>query len=169
MEEQKKSEKDGQNENKTSDQEKVQNTKLSQPVVFVPVYRSLEIQVCILSESNWLNLEIHSNNGVFWGYFSVPAGGSAKAACAGRGTGHHGGRKRKFLCCHLRRNGKWKDHSSSSVSVWSWLCQVGYPPFMLISCHQIFTEKNCVIVETPCLICCDYHLYHYIFPAVAVE
>ncbi|XP_069563899.1 probable ATP-dependent RNA helicase DHX37 [Brachyistius frenatus] len=43
-EEQKAAEKDGQKEKKTSDQEKVQIKKLSQPAVFIPVDRSPEIQ-----------------------------------------------------------------------------------------------------------------------------
>lgn len=39
--------KDEQNEKKTTDQDKVQNQKASQPAVFIPVDRSPEIQVCV--------------------------------------------------------------------------------------------------------------------------
>lgn len=39
--------KDEQNEKKTTDQDKVQNQKQSQPAVFIPVDRSPEIQVCV--------------------------------------------------------------------------------------------------------------------------
>lgn len=58
---------------------------------------------------------------------SVTIGGSSEVACSSRGADHHGGSKRKSLHHHLWGDRKWKDHSSASVSVWSWLCQVGYP------------------------------------------
>lgn len=48
-EEKQNTEQDGQNEKKISDEEKVQDKKLSQPAVFVPVDRSPEIQVCVLT------------------------------------------------------------------------------------------------------------------------
>lgn len=47
VEEQHKTESDGRNEKKSSDQDKVPNKTLSQPAVFVPVDRAPEIQVCV--------------------------------------------------------------------------------------------------------------------------
>lgn len=46
VKEEPKTEQDGQNEEKISDQEKVQNKKPSQPAIFIPVDRLPEIQVC---------------------------------------------------------------------------------------------------------------------------
>lgn len=46
--------KDEQNEKKTTDQDKVQNQKLSQPAVFIPVDRSPEIQVCFCKGAQML-------------------------------------------------------------------------------------------------------------------
>lgn len=62
----------------------------------------------------------------------VAVGGSSEAAHSGRGAGHHGSSERKPLCGHLWRDRKWKNYSSASVSIWSWLCQVVYPFFWAI-------------------------------------
>lgn len=60
-------------------------------------------------------------------HFNLTVGGSTEAASARRGAGHHGGSSRKSLYRHLWRDGKWKDNSSASVSVWSRLCNVSSP------------------------------------------
>lgn len=102
MKEVEKTEKDGQNEERNTDQGKIQTSqhqKLSQPAVFVPVDRLPEIQVCAhvkaAKRNKTKNATLFPRRpnsclpfGVIW---YVHVGGSAEAARAGRGTGHHGG------------------------------------------------------------------------------
>lgn len=126
MKEEELTEKVEQNEERKTDQSKIQtNQKPSQPVVFVPVDRLPEIQVCAhvkvskRNETNNTTLSPGRSNiclpfGFIW---CVDVGGSAEAACAGRGAGHHGGSSRKSLRRYLWRNRKWKNNPSASVSV----------------------------------------------------
>lgn len=128
MKEEEKTEKGRQNEERNTDQGKIQTSqhqKPSKPVVFVPVDRLPEIQVCAHvkvakhNETKKTSLFPGCSNSClpFGIILYVDVGGSAEAACAGRGAGHHGGSSRKSLHRHLRRNRKWKDNPSASVSV----------------------------------------------------
>lgn len=123
MEEQHCVEKEGEDEKKTSCEEKIQSKKPLQPAVFVPVDRSPEIQVCAWSlYLHFLTVTESIHISTICQIHDV--GGSNQAACAVRGAGHHGGGPRKSLHRHMWRDRKWKDHPSASVSLRSWLCYV---------------------------------------------
>lgn len=109
----------GENEKKTSGEEKTQSKKPPQPVIFVPVNRSPEIQVCAYAWSSYLRFltatqRVHSYQR---DCIILAVGGSTQAARAVRGAGHHGGGARKSLCRHMWGDRKWKNHPSPSVSV----------------------------------------------------
>lgn len=124
IKEDEKTQKDRESKESNKDQSKIQisqHQKPSQPVVFVPVDRLQEIQVCAHVKLEKYNKTKHTTGRlnivlpfIIW---HVDVGSSAEATCAGRGAGHHGGSSRKSLRSHLRRNWKWKDNPSASVSV----------------------------------------------------
>lgn len=117
-EEEHNTEKEGENEKKTLGEERIQIKKPSQPAIFVPVDRSPQIQVCACAWSLYVSDHFTSlQNSSYHHILSNSVGSSTQTARAIRGAGHHGGGPRKSLCCHMWRDGKWKDHASAPVSV----------------------------------------------------